>query len=62
MAIAVLAIVMAIGTIGMMILEHWDPVTSFYFVALLAAAEGPPEVPGSPRGKIFASVMASSSR
>jgi len=58
LAIAVLAVVLAIGTIGMMILEHWDPVTSFYFMALLATAEGPPEVPGSPQGKIFASVMA----
>jgi hypothetical protein len=58
LAIVVLAIVMAIGTVGMIIIEHWDPVTSFYFMALLATAEGPPEVPGSPQGKIFASVMA----
>ncbi len=58
LAIVVLAIVMAIGTIGMMIIENWDPVTSFYFMALLATAEGPPEVPGSPQGKIFASFMA----
>jgi hypothetical protein len=57
-AVVVLAIVLAIGTVGMMIIEHWDPVTSFYFMALLATAEGPPEVPGSPQGKIFASVMA----
>jgi hypothetical protein len=58
LAIVVLAIVMAIGTVGMMIIEQWDPVTSFYFMALLATAEGPPEVPGSPQGKIFASFMA----
>jgi hypothetical protein len=58
LAIVVLAIVMATGTIGMMIIEHWDPVTSFYFMALLATAEGPPEVPRSAEGKIFASVMA----
>src|SRR5438132_13234252 len=45
-AVVVLAIVLAIGTVGMMIIEHWDPVTSFYFMALLATAEGPPEVPG----------------
>jgi hypothetical protein len=57
-AIMVLAVVLAIGTVGMMIIEHWDPVTSFYFMALLATAEGPPEIPGSPQGKIFASVMA----
>jgi len=40
-SIVILAIVMAIGTIGMMFLEGWDPVTSFYFMALLATAEGP---------------------
>src|SRR3989442_8409739 len=40
-SIVVLAIVMAIGTIGMMSLEGWDAVTSLYFMALLATAEGP---------------------
>ena len=57
-SIVVLAIVMAIGTIGMMVLEGWDSVTSFYFMALLATAEGPAEAPATAAGKIFASVMA----
>ena len=54
----VLAIVMAIGTIGMMLLEGWDAVTSFYFMSLLATAEGPAEAPATVAGKIFASIMA----
>jgi hypothetical protein len=57
-SIVILAIVMAIGTIGMMGLEGWDPVTSFYFMSLLATAEGPAQAPVTVGGKIFASVMA----
>jgi hypothetical protein len=57
-SIVILAIVMAIGTIGMMVLEGWDPVTSFYFMSLLATAEGPAQSPMTVAGKIFASFMA----
>ena len=57
-SIVVLAIVMAIGTIGMMSLEGWDAVTSFYFMALLATAEGPALSPVTVAGKLFASLMA----
>ncbi len=57
-AIVLLVIVMVIGTIGMMFLEGWDAVTSFYFMALLATAEGPAQAPATVGGKIFASVMA----
>ncbi len=57
-SIVILAIVMAIGTIGMIFLEGWDPVTSFYFMALLATAEGPALSPVTVAGKLFASLMA----
>jgi len=57
-SIVILAIVMAIGTIGMMFLEGWDPVTSFYFMALLATEEGPALSPLTVAGKLFASLMA----
>ncbi len=57
-AILVLVIVMAIGTVGMMLLEGWDPVSSFYFMALLATAEGPAATPATVAGKVFAAVMA----
>ncbi len=58
LAIAILGLLMAIGTIGMMILEGWDLVTSFYFMSLLATAEGPAQSPMTVGGKIFASSMA----
>ena len=57
-AVLVLAIVMAIGTVGLMLLEGWNIVDSFYFMALLATAEGPALVPATVAGKIFASIMA----
>jgi len=57
-SIAILGLVMAIGTIGMMVLEGWDLVSSFYFMSLLATAEGPAQSPISVGGKIFASFMA----
>src|SRR2546425_9067425 len=57
-SIVVLAVVMAIGTIGMMLLEGWDSVTSFYFMAPLATAEGPALSPLTVAGKLFASLMA----
>src|SRR2546422_4500872 len=57
-SVVILAVVMAIGTIGMMFLEGWDPVTSFYFMALLATAEGPALSPLTVAGKLFASLMA----
>src|SRR5947208_13946629 len=37
-AIVVLAIVMAVGTVGLMVIEGWGLVASFYFMALLATA------------------------
>ncbi len=58
LSIVILAVVMAVGTIGMMFLEGWDPVTSFYFMALLATAEGPALSPLTVAGKLFASLMA----
>jgi hypothetical protein len=57
-SIAILGLVMAIGTIGMMVLEGWDLVTCFYFMSLLATAEGPAQSPITVGGKVFASFMA----
>ncbi len=54
----VLAIVIAIGTFGLMLIEGWDIVTSFYFMSFLATAEGPAQSPATWQGKIFASFMA----
>src|SRR5713226_2987633 len=57
-SIAILGLVIAIGTIGMMVLEGWDLVSSFYFMSLLATAEGPAQSPMTVGGKVFASFMA----
>ena len=57
-AIVVLAVVMAVGTLGLMLIEGWSLVPSFYFMALLATAEGPAATPATDVGKIFAAVMA----
>jgi len=54
----VLAVVMAVGTVGMMLLEGWGVVASFYFMALIATAEGPAATPATDAGKIFAAIMA----
>jgi hypothetical protein len=57
-AIVILAIVMAVGTFGLMLIEGWALVPSFYFMALLATAEGPAATPATDVGKIFAAIMA----
>lgn len=49
---------MAVGTLGLMIIEGWDLVPSFYFMALLTTAEGPAATPATDAGKIFAAIMA----
>ena len=56
-AVLVLAIVMTVGTVGMMLLEAWGLIDSFYFMALIATAEGPAATPATAAGKIFAAVM-----
>jgi len=57
-AVVILVIVMAIGTLGLMLIEGWTLVPSFYFMALLATAEGPAATPATDAGKIFAAIMA----
>src|SRR5690348_71091 len=49
---------MAVGTFGLMLLEGWGLVNSFYFMALIATAEGPAATPATDVGKIFAGIMA----
>src|SRR5436853_4639631 len=57
-AIVVLAIVMAVGTVGLVVIEGWGIVASFYFMPLLATAEGPAATLATDVGKIFAAIMA----
>ena len=49
---------MTIGVVGLMLIEGWGLVDSFYFMALIATAEGPAATPATSGGKIFAAIMA----
>ncbi len=50
--------VMTIGTVGMKSLTGWRWIDSFYFMAMVATAQGPPSAPTTFWSKIFAAVMA----
>lgn len=49
---------LAAGTIAFHYIEHYSWVTSFYFVSMLATAEGPPFSPVTALGQIVASIFA----
>lgn len=57
-SIILVAVVLAVGTEGMHVLEVWSYVDSFYFISLIATTQGPSAAPKTDAGKIFASVMA----
>ncbi len=49
---------MTVGTVGIERLTGWDWVDSFYFMSMIATAQGPPNQPPNDAAKIFAAVMA----
>ena len=49
---------MTVGTVGIKLLAGWKWIDSFYFMAMLATAQGPSTSPPSFWAKIFAAVMA----
>ena len=51
-------LVMTIGTVGMQLLTGWTWVQAFYFMAMIATAEGPPINPPNDPSAIFAAIMA----
>lgn len=55
--IAVL-VVLSIGTIGIKLLTGWDWIDSFYFMGMIATAQGPSVAPPSFWAKIFTVLMA----
>jgi hypothetical protein len=57
-AILAILIVMGVGMIGLKLLTNWDWITTFYFMAMLGTAEGPPISPPTFWSTIFAGVMA----
>ncbi len=57
-AVAAIVIVLLIGTIAFHFMEGYTIVYSFFFTSMLATGEGPPAIPPSAAGQLFASVMA----
>src|SRR5437870_1371272 len=57
-SVILIVVVLAVGTLGMHLLEGWAYIDSFYFTSMLVTAEGPPNAPATDIGKIFASFMA----
>jgi hypothetical protein len=49
---------MTVGTVGMKVLTGWDWIASFYFMSMIATAEGPPTLPPNSISQIFAAIMA----
>lgn len=52
------ATVMSIGTLGIHKIERYTLIDSFYFMSMIATAQGPPFAPATTAGKLFASFMA----
>lgn len=57
-AILLVASVLLVGTIGMHLIEGYSYIESFYFMSMLATAQGPANTPSTVAGKLFASLMA----
>ena len=51
-------IVLTTGTVGFHFLEGYSYLDAFYFISMIATGQGPIQIPGTPAGKMFASVMA----
>ncbi len=50
--------IMTIGTVGMHALEHLSYLDAFYFMSMIATAQGPSSMPQTVAGKLFAAMMA----
>ncbi len=50
--------VMAVGTFGMHRIEGLSYLDAFYFMSMIATAQGPMMIPAHPAGKLFAALMA----
>ncbi|MBI3319940.1 MAG: two pore domain potassium channel family protein [Candidatus Omnitrophica bacterium] len=46
------------GTVGMHLIEGMSYLDAFYFISMLATAQGPAVTPATPAGKLFAALLA----
>jgi hypothetical protein len=57
-AFLIIVVIMTVGTVGTKLLTGWPWIDSFYFMSMVATAEGPPNAPPTFWSKVFISVMA----
>ena len=57
-AFVFVAMVVTVGTFGMHWLERMTYLDAFYFISMVATAQGPSVVPATAAGKLFAAFMA----
>ena len=55
---ALVAGVLGIGTVGMHVFERMSYLDAFYFMSMIATAQGPASVPQTAAGKLCAALMA----
>lgn len=56
-SLTLVSLVMIIGIVGMHSIEKFSYLDAFYFMSMIATAQGPMMMPQTPAGKIFASLM-----
>ncbi len=57
-AVGAIGLVLTVGTIGTRYLAGFSWIDSFYFMSMVATAQGPPNAPPNFWSKIFISIMA----
>ena len=57
-SIALVASVVVVGTVGMHLIEGMSYLDAFYFISMVATAQGPAIAPATPAGKLFVSLLA----
>lgn len=58
LAFVFISSLMIVGTVGIHYLEGYSYLDAFYFMSMIATAQGPMMIPQTAGGKIFASIMA----
>ena len=57
-SLALVAMIMTIGTVGVHRLEGMPYLEAFYFMSMIATAQGPMTIPATAAGKLFVAMMA----
>jgi len=57
-SLILVASILFVGTVGMHWLERMSYLDAFYFISMIATAQGPMVTPSTAAGKLFAALMA----